>query len=597
MKSLEPVEQKHKLGQFFATAICGNDILSSALYVSGIAALFAGIYAPLILFLVGMVLMLYRSVYREVVEALPINGGAYNALLNSTTKVAASIAGTMTVLSYVATAVISAKTAVEYFLKFWEEFFLKSGNTTSITFIHQLIIPATIGILALFALLVIFGVKDSAKVAATIFSIHIIVLITFISAGIFFIITHGFQIGIDNYLATANIVSKNGGLFPTLFFAFSVSLLGVSGFESSANFVEEQKKGVFKKTLRNMAVGVTFFNPLIAGVSLCVLPLMKIFETKDFLLASVSFHMGGMILLAIIAFDALLVLSGAVLTSYVGVTGLVYRMSMDNALPAFLAKTNKNGSNSRITIAFLILCLSILALTKGNLLSLAGVYTISFLSVMTLFALSNIILRTTRKELKRPFKASLIVVILAFLSTAVGLLGNIMIDKNNVLYFLIYFIPSIILVLSIIFRKDIFNKLTWAFQKFPMLKRYFLNESSKIADRHYYIFLHHTSNLYQALRYIDQNEGGHNVTIVHCLEGERGQKKSIQEAIPVFKKTGVFSHMNVDFKYLGKKFNPETIKEFVDKHNTSSSKIFMGSIHHFHDFDYSDFGGVRIILE
>ena len=37
-----------------------------------------------------------------------------------------------------------------------------------------------------------------------------------------------------------------------LFFGFSTAMLGVSGFETSANFVEEKKSGVFPKTLRNM---------------------------------------------------------------------------------------------------------------------------------------------------------------------------------------------------------------------------------------------------------------------------------------------------------------------------------------------------------
>ena len=73
-----------KLGEWFATAISGNDILSSALYVSGIAIIFGGIYAPLILLAVAGVLFLYKAVYTEVVEALPVNGGAYNCLLNGT---------------------------------------------------------------------------------------------------------------------------------------------------------------------------------------------------------------------------------------------------------------------------------------------------------------------------------------------------------------------------------------------------------------------------------------------------------------------------------------------------------------------------------
>ena len=103
-----------KLNQLFATAICGNDILSSVLYVSGIAILFAGIYAPIVLLIVVGILYLYKFVYTEVVEALPVNGGAYNCLLNATSKKFAAVAGVMTILSYTATAVISAKVGVEY---------------------------------------------------------------------------------------------------------------------------------------------------------------------------------------------------------------------------------------------------------------------------------------------------------------------------------------------------------------------------------------------------------------------------------------------------------------------------------------------------
>ena len=109
-----PASKHKKLSQWFATAICGNDILSSALYVSGIAILFAGVYAPFVLLGIGFVLYLYKKVYVEVVEALPVNGGAYNCLLNGTWKSVAAVAGVMTLLSYVATAVISAKVGVEY---------------------------------------------------------------------------------------------------------------------------------------------------------------------------------------------------------------------------------------------------------------------------------------------------------------------------------------------------------------------------------------------------------------------------------------------------------------------------------------------------
>src|SRR5581483_4265301 len=125
-----------KLNQFYATAISGNDILSSALYVSGIAIIYAGVFAPLVLLFIGVVLFFYKSVYTEVVEALPINGGAYNCLLNGTSKTVAGIAGITTVLSYVATAVISGNTAVNYL-------------HTVLSFIP--VIPATIALLLVFA--------------------------------------------------------------------------------------------------------------------------------------------------------------------------------------------------------------------------------------------------------------------------------------------------------------------------------------------------------------------------------------------------------------------------------------------------------------
>jgi hypothetical protein len=95
---------KHsKLGQWYATAICGNDITSSCLYVAAICTVFAGWLAPFCLLCVAGLLYLYRKIYGEVVGALPLNGGAYNALLNSTTKFKASLAACMTILSYMAT--------------------------------------------------------------------------------------------------------------------------------------------------------------------------------------------------------------------------------------------------------------------------------------------------------------------------------------------------------------------------------------------------------------------------------------------------------------------------------------------------------------
>ena len=53
----------HKLSQLPATAICGNDITSSCLYVAALSTIAAGAYAPVALLVVAVVLYFFRKIY------------------------------------------------------------------------------------------------------------------------------------------------------------------------------------------------------------------------------------------------------------------------------------------------------------------------------------------------------------------------------------------------------------------------------------------------------------------------------------------------------------------------------------------------------
>ena len=243
-----------KLNQLKATAICGNDISSSCLYVSALTIIYAGQYAWVSLLIVALVLFLFRKIYGEVVGALPLNGGAYNVLLNTTSKRMASFAACLTILSYMATAVISAYEAMFY--------------------LHDIVsglplIIATVCLLAIFMGLAIIGIGESAKVAVIIFIIHITSLLLLVLICCWFLFSHGFEVFNINW----HLPIKSGGLITALFLGFSAAMLGISGFESSANFVEEQQPGVFPKTLRNMWAVVSFFNPVIALLAICIVPL------------------------------------------------------------------------------------------------------------------------------------------------------------------------------------------------------------------------------------------------------------------------------------------------------------------------------------
>lgn len=571
-----------KLNQIYATAISGNDILSSSLYVSGIAIFFAGVFAPLVLLIVALVLFFYKSVYTEVVEALPINGGAYNCLLNGTSKTVAAVAGVTTILSYIATAVISATVAIQY--------------------IHSLVpvpvIPATIVLLLFFATLVISGMKDSARVALIIFVVHIVALLSFLAMAVMFIFSGHLQF-FDNIGYTFTHVSKDG-ILKALFFGFSASLLGVSGFESSANFVEEQGKGVFRKTLRNMLIGVTFFNPLITIAILSVSSIPFASGAKEFLLGQESLVIGGRFFQYFIVTDAFLVLSGAVLTSFVGVSGLIYRMSSDACLPDFLTYKNKRNSYPLIIILFFLLCSSILIITRGDLLTLAGVYTIAFLGVMSLFALGNLILRETRTELKRTYFAPIPFVLIALCATLLGIFGNIFINSGNLVYFMLYFIPAVLIVLAFVYLDMTIRVLQRITRPLPYIHRYFQQNFEDVTGERVVAFINHANRLHSILSYIDRNETVHNITLVHCENwdnaNDRQRYHEIMELIPYLVKAGVFPHLKIEHVYINIPFGPEAIDHVSKKLQVRKNRIMIGSIHHFHEFDYSDLGGVRIIF-
>ena len=103
-------------------------------------------------------------------------------------------------------------------------------------------------------------------------------------------------------------------------------------------------------------------------------------------------------LATVISINAVTVLSGAVLTSFVGVNGLIKRMTLDRILPQFFLKENKRHSSYRILILFFLLCISVLYITDGKLAPLAGVYSISFLLVMIFFGLGNLMLKIRRSR-------------------------------------------------------------------------------------------------------------------------------------------------------------------------------------------------------
>jgi len=585
------VENK-KLSVLAATAICGNDISSSVLYVSALAIAFAGQYAWITLLIVSLVLFLFRKIYGEVVGALPLNGGAYNALLNTTSKSMASFAATLTILSYMATAVISANEAIHY--------------------LHHLIpgipiIIATIILLSLFGFLTIGGVSESAKVAIGIFLFHLTsfaILSTFI---IFFLLNNDFEIFIKNW----HLPTTGGSITNAIFLGFAASMLGVSGFESSANFVEEQQKGVFPKTLKNMWIVVSVINPLAAlfALSLFAMPLLQSEAYQNTLLIEMASHVGGNWLAILIAIDAFLVLSGPVLTSFVGVSGLLERMTLDRILPQYFLKKNKKGSSYRIIIVFLLLTISVLLITNGDVKLLAGVYTISFLSVMALFGIGNILLKVKRNGLPRPEKAGWFSILVAITAVIVALTGNIVMKHkegvpSNVSVFLEYFIPSIVFILVMLNRtillKFLLNVMHSVFDPF---RKFVLNTDIKILslidqiNSQEFVFFtkgDNIANLNQVMLYISRNEHTKKIKLVFITNKENPVPKNLVQEIDFLDRE--YPEISIEFIIEEGEFSPDLIKSLSKRWNIPINFMFIGSPGSHFPYKIEELGGVRLII-
>jgi amino acid transporter len=580
-----------KLNELQATAISGNDISSSVLYVSALSIVYAGQFAWITLLIVAFVLFLFRKIYGEVVGALPLNGGAYNALLNTTSKNMASFAATLTILSYMATSVISANEAMYYL---------------SDIFPSLNVIIATVILLSLFAAITISGIKESSVVAVGIFIFHLTSILFLTGAISYYLFSNGISTFIENWHSPI----VGGSVMGAIFLGFSASMLGISGFESSANFVEEQEAGVFPKTLKNMWIIVSVINPLMAFFALSIVPAADVKELyENTLLSHMAFISAGTWLQILISIDAVLVLSGAVLTSYIGVSGLLERMTLDRILPPFFLKKNKRGSSHRIILLFLALNVSVLFITEGRVEILAGVYTISFLSVMALFAIGNIYLKIRRAQLPRPVKASWISVILALIGVGVAIIGNLKMEPeegmpSNFSIFMDYFIPTITLIIIMLNRISLLKFLMTLIHYFtdPFVRNIknidlsILKTIVKINSQEFVFFTKgdNVKNLNRVMLYILRNEHTKKVKVVTVLKEGETCHPTLKADLEFLNR--VYPSIKIEFVKVQGKFSPQLIKDLSKEWNISPNFMFIGAPGNKFPYHIEDLGGVRLII-
>jgi amino acid transporter len=328
--------------------------------------------------------------------------------------------------------------------------------------------------MALFACVTICGVGESAYVAIVIFIFHVSIMTLVIIWGFGFGIHNEFSVFLDNIRTPyPDVISSEGSVLSahnfvgSLFFGYCSALLGITGFETAANYVEQMESSkVFVSTAKWLWVLVGFYNPLLSFVAMMVLPMDSLYEHPSDLLAVMAHKMGGSTFRSVVCVDAVVVLCGAVLTSIIGVSALIVRLSGDNILPSFLGQKNSRQAPYIAIVVFVALSmslfLSIYAPDSPNAINdFGGVYAIAFLCVLSAFAVSAILLKLNRAHLARRVIARWWEIIFSLVCVLAGLFGNIILTTGVFTLFLAYLSGFAAVVMYMFCRVDILTFGIW----------------------------------------------------------------------------------------------------------------------------------------
>jgi amino acid transporter len=282
----------------------------------------------------------------------------------------------------------------------------------------------------------------------------------------------------------------------------------------------------------------------------------------------------------------------------------VRRMTLDRCLPQFLLKCNRRGSTHRIFILFFVLCVSVLVITKGDLKALAGVYTISFLCVMALFAIGNVLLKTKRSRLPRPARAKWSAVVTGIVAVGIGIYGNAIKEPQYLKVFLQYFVPAVLVVFIMLERIEILSAILYVVRSAIITMRLPLDELAASIQRKieqinaqkvvFFTRGHNIAHLNRAMQYVIENEHTNRLKVVTVVRNQDEVPKRLQTELELLDEA--YEEVEVDFEIIEGKFSPELIQQLSQKWNIPVNFMFIGSPEGHLIYGLKELGGVRLII-
>lgn len=406
-----------------AAAIVLNDLASTMFYIGGITEKAIGKPAPWMVLAVMLFSYAVRSVYMESCGMF-VRGGVYVVVRDSIGPTVAKLSVSSLVVDYILTGPISAVSAGQYLghlLNELGESFKTAWHTDPNTFAVFFSVVVT----GYFWWSNIKGVPESSHKALRIMQITtVMVVILLVWCPLTLVLNDGAQVPPLPAPSNLHLSDESlGWLSGTVWAQFSLvimlvaaghSLLAMSGFETLAQVYREvayPKMKNLRITANIVCTYAVMSTGLISLFAVMIIPDAVRSRYYENMIGGLVMSLAGPALLKVgfhvfVVIVGVLILSGAVNTSLIGVNGVLNRVAEDGVLLDWFRKPHRKfGTTYRILNTMAILQILTIVASRGDVFLLGEAYAFGVVWSFALKALGVLVLRYQRhdQEYKMPF--------------------------------------------------------------------------------------------------------------------------------------------------------------------------------------------------
>ncbi|RVX43136.1 amino acid/polyamine/organocation transporter (APC superfamily) [Nonomuraea polychroma] len=369
----------------------------------------------------GIVCGLAALCYAEFASTIPVAGSAYTFAFATLGEFPAWVIGWDLILELALAAAVVAVGWSGYFASMLASFGIPLP--TSIAGEDPVVNVPAIVIVAILTAILVAGIKLSSRVNLILVITKVTVVLLVIVAGLFFIRAENYTPFIPAPVPTEEVGGLNAPLIQVLFgitpvafgvigifSAAAIVFFAFIGFDIVATAAEETivpQRDVPRGILGSLAI-CTF---LYVAVSLVVVGMQRYSELSVTAPLSDAFiSVGHAWLATIISVGAIAGLTTVVLVLLLGQTRVLFAMSRDGLMPRSLATVHPRfGTPARLTVVIGVVTMALAGFVSFG--ELAELVNIGTLFAFVVVSIGVMILRRTRPDLPRAFRAPFVPVL------------------------------------------------------------------------------------------------------------------------------------------------------------------------------------------